>query len=347
MQELFPSLGVDPGERAYGAECRLYIPGKGINWETINATLFDEFVVAHTLGWWAKAIILRNSVLLWSLSILFELMELTFQHMLPNFNECWWDSWILDVLVCNNIGIITGLWTVRYFGSKIYNWRGISEQPTYADKAKRSLMQFLPYSCDKFEWRIFSTPARFIECLVPVLIFLLFELHAFFLKFVLWIPPLNPLNTIRLLILLGMGLPATRQYYDFIECENLSLNKIGAFAWLGLALAIVETLVAIKFGHGMFPKVWPATTIAVWSIVFVLFTVTFYRLVHQVLCCGQAPSQAGSSARKAERQLIHGHLDRLLLCYFVISCCICVFADIAMTDKPGFRLRFVDFFAAH
>lgn len=31
-------------------------------------------------------------------------MELTFQHMLPNFNECWWDSWILDVAVCNFIG---------------------------------------------------------------------------------------------------------------------------------------------------------------------------------------------------------------------------------------------------
>lgn len=26
------------------------------------------------------------------------------QHMLPNFNECWWDSWVLDVLVCNSLG---------------------------------------------------------------------------------------------------------------------------------------------------------------------------------------------------------------------------------------------------
>jgi hypothetical protein len=38
-------------------------------------------------------------------SVMFELMELTFQHWLPNFNECWWDSWILDVLICNNIGV--------------------------------------------------------------------------------------------------------------------------------------------------------------------------------------------------------------------------------------------------
>jgi Phosphatidyl serine synthase len=43
------------------------------------------------------------------LSIGFELMELTFQHMLPNFNECWWDSWILDVAVCNFLGMWAGM----------------------------------------------------------------------------------------------------------------------------------------------------------------------------------------------------------------------------------------------
>ena len=267
----------------YGEDCRLWIPGHGIHWQVIKDTLFDEFVVAHTLGWWAKALILRNSVMLWSISILFEFMELTFQHMLPNFNECWWDSWVLDVLLCNNIGIITGLWTVRYFGSQTYNWRGISEQPTYKDKAKRSLMQFLPYSWDQFDWRVFSSPARFALCLIPVVIFLLFELHAFFLKFVLWVPPLSPLNTIRLLILLGMGLPATREYYNFIEADSLSISKIGSFAWLGLALAVTETLVAIKFGNGLFPDPWPYKTKAIWgsvlsvsSVLFTLWCFKFY-----------------------------------------------------------------------
>jgi hypothetical protein len=35
-------------------------------------------------------------------------MEQTFKHYLPNFNECWWDSWLLDVAICNAIGIVTG-----------------------------------------------------------------------------------------------------------------------------------------------------------------------------------------------------------------------------------------------
>lgn len=86
---------------------------------------------------------IRNQPLLWVLSIGFELMEvwlltslnsfssfyrhlcrtylvtlyissqslifswyvqLTFRHMLPNFNECWWDSIILDILICNWFG---------------------------------------------------------------------------------------------------------------------------------------------------------------------------------------------------------------------------------------------------
>ena len=81
--------------------------------QVINSTLFDEFVIAHTLGWWGKAVIIRNLPMLWLLSVAFEFMELTFQHMLPNFNECWWDSWLLDVAICNFIGLLAGMATVR------------------------------------------------------------------------------------------------------------------------------------------------------------------------------------------------------------------------------------------
>lgn len=105
----------------------------------LQDTLFDEFVLAHIIGWWGKAIMIRNQPLLWVLSIGFEFMEvtaflsffwmfvqhlfifqlrvvqyfpssfnlwfqLTFRHMLPNFNECWWDSIILDILICNWFG---------------------------------------------------------------------------------------------------------------------------------------------------------------------------------------------------------------------------------------------------
>ena len=34
---------------------------------------------------------------------------MVFGHLLPNFYECWWDNMILDVLLCNGLGIFTGM----------------------------------------------------------------------------------------------------------------------------------------------------------------------------------------------------------------------------------------------
>ena len=43
------------------------------------------------IGWFAKALLLRDTYLCVFLSILFEIWELSLQHQLPNFAECWWD----------------------------------------------------------------------------------------------------------------------------------------------------------------------------------------------------------------------------------------------------------------
>lgn len=104
--------------------------------------------------------------------------------------------------------------------------------------------------------------------------FLLFEVNAFFLKYVLWIPPRNPLNTFRLALLFLLALPAAREYYEFLERLRRGENylKLGPFAWLGVALAITETLVSIKFGRGMFPEPWPRSTLIAWGTVAGLFT---------------------------------------------------------------------------
>jgi len=45
-------------------------------------------------------------------------MEASLGHMLPNFNECWYDSWVLDVALCNVIGITAGMATVRWLDCK-------------------------------------------------------------------------------------------------------------------------------------------------------------------------------------------------------------------------------------
>ncbi|PRW57106.1 Phosphatidylserine synthase 2 isoform A [Chlorella sorokiniana] len=277
LKHLYPELGVELPERHYGTDCRLWVPGEGVNWKVIHATVWDEFVLAHTLGWWGKALFIRNYTLLWFISIAFELCEKTLQHWLPNFNECWWDSWLLDVAICNAIGIYTGMWTVRYFKSKQYNWSGISQQPSLLAKAKRGLMQFTPYSWDNFEWQVFSSPKRCLQCLFICGVELLFEVNHFFLKALLWVPPTNPLNTYRLTITFLIALPGFKEYYEFIEQDGSSnpFTKLGTFAWLALAIALVETLVCIKFGKGLFPQPWPREVVLAWSIAGSIFAVLF------------------------------------------------------------------------
>lgn len=163
----------------------------------------------------------------------------------------------------------------------------------------------------------------------PAVIILLFEVNHFFLKYELWVPPTNPLNTIRLSFLFLLALPGIKvrnlknrllllhfpytmhiffhpawkaprlihrsssyrfivfiqEYYEFIDSGDTDLfRKVGTFAWLGMAVAFIETLATIKFGHGLFPQPWPKHVLVAWGtvsivflIVFSTWTVRFYR----------------------------------------------------------------------
>ncbi|PWZ18288.1 CDP-diacylglycerol--serine O-phosphatidyltransferase 2 [Zea mays] len=249
MKHLHPDLGVELPERSYGADCRLYVPENPKNkFINIYETLFDEFVVAHILGWWGKAVMIRNQLLLWVLSIGFELMELTFRHMLPNFNECWWDSIILDILICNWFGIWAGMHTVRHFDGKTYEWVGLSRQRSIMGKVKRSLSQFTPAQWDKDQWHPFMGPLRFIQVLFLCVVFMTVELNTFFLKFCLWIPPRNPLVVYRLILWWLIAIPTIREYNSYLQ-DRKPVKKVGAFCWLSLAICIVELLICMKFGH--------------------------------------------------------------------------------------------------
>ncbi|XP_047972994.1 CDP-diacylglycerol--serine O-phosphatidyltransferase 1-like isoform X1 [Salvia hispanica] len=267
MKFLHPDLGVELPERSYGVDCRIYVPeNPASRFKNVYDTLFDVFVVAHILGWWGKAIMIRNQPLLWVLSIGFESLELTFRHMLPNFNECWWDSIILDILICNWFGIWAGMRTVRYFDGKTYEWVGISRQPNIISKVKRTLGQFTPAMWDKDEWHPFLGPIRFLQVLSLCIVFLTVELNTFFLKFCLWIPPQNPLIIYRLVFWWLIAIPTIREYNNYLQ-DRKPAKKVGAFCWLSLAICIIELLICIKFGHGLFPLAMPTWLVIFWSLV--------------------------------------------------------------------------------
>ena len=151
------------------------------------------------------------------MSIGFELLEYSLEHQLPNFAECWWDHWILDVVVCNGLGIYLGMKTCEYFSMKPYNWRGLWNIPTFKGKIKRIVTQFSPYNWIEYDWRPTSSLKRWLYMIVLVILFFIAELGTFYLKFVLWIPPPHFLCLGRLIFMWLVGAVAMRESFEYLD----------------------------------------------------------------------------------------------------------------------------------
>ncbi|KAI0507937.1 hypothetical protein KFK09_014065 [Dendrobium nobile] len=174
------------------------------------------------------------------------------------------------------IGIWAGMHTVRYFDGRTYEWVGINRQPNIIGKVKRTLEQFTPAHWDKDEWHPMLGPLRFVQVLSLCVVFMTVELNTFFLKFCLWIPPRNPLVVYRLILWWLIAIPTIREYNNYLQ-DRKPVKKVGVFCWLSLAICILELLICIKFGHGLFPQPMPPWLIIFWSsvgfalLIFLLF----------------------------------------------------------------------------
>ena len=58
-------------------------------------------------------------------------------------------------------------------------------------------------------------------------LFLLCELNAFYLKYLLWIPPAHPINIYRLFVFFLFTLPAIREVYQYLSdprCKRIGMR---------------------------------------------------------------------------------------------------------------------------
>jgi hypothetical protein len=79
---------------------------------------------------------------------------------------------------------------------------------------------------------------------ILVVLFLVCEANAFFLKFVLWVPPNNHLNLIRLAFWLPFGAHVLREFHEFVT--DVNVNKIGPHVWLAIAILMLEILLCYR-----------------------------------------------------------------------------------------------------
>jgi phosphatidylserine synthase 1 len=97
---------------------------------------------AYITHWFVCAC--SDYALCWAISISWEVIEVAFLHMLPNFAECWWDQWILDVMLMNGLGIFVGHKLCDMLEVRRYEWSGVRDIPALTGKVKRVFLQFTP-----------------------------------------------------------------------------------------------------------------------------------------------------------------------------------------------------------
>ncbi|XP_077994154.1 phosphatidylserine synthase 2-like [Glandiceps talaboti] len=269
LKYLDKELGKPLPETSYAEDCTFYDPDHPQPFHNFWDK-WDIFVFAHCVGWYFKTIMLRDFYLCHALSIMFECMEYTLEHQLPNFRECWWDHWIMDALICNSLGIWAGAKTIEYLNMKQYNWINLWKIPTYSGKVKRIAAQFTPYSWTRFDWKPTASFKRWIATLCIMTVLLVAKLNYFYLKYVLWLTPPHFLNVIRLSLYLPAGCVANREAYQYLE--DPTCKKFGQQAWITIATVTTEVLIVLKFDLDLVLQPFPTHIWWCWVLGLTLLT---------------------------------------------------------------------------
>lgn len=207
-----------------------------ITWLTVSKQLHSLWFKAHIIGWWAKMVILRDFHICLVYSAAFELMELTLQFLIAEFQECWWDSIILDFSFANIIGMTLGYLTLRLW------WKLESS----GWLTRRIPKRLTPYSWPEYEWNSGNDPFGVILNSVVWVIMLVGELNTFFLMNMFQIGRDHPFNILRQFVLLFLAIPAVAEWYAYRIHKT---KRIGHLFCLLLMSVCLETIVIMKYGH--------------------------------------------------------------------------------------------------
>ncbi|XP_017769854.1 PREDICTED: phosphatidylserine synthase 1 [Nicrophorus vespilloides] len=266
----------------------------------------DVFAVGHYLGWMFKAVLIRHMGILWAVSVMWEITEVAFAHLLPNFKECWWDALILDVLVCNGFGIWCGLKICKILEMREYKWVGIRDIHSTTGKIKRAMLQFTPESFTSVRWLDPKCSYMRIVALCQLVIFWqTSELNTFFLKHIFEMPASHPFVTGRLILIGVIVAPSVRQYYSYIT--DTSCTRVGTQCWVYGCIMVAEALLCIKHGQQLFEQT-QAMNIVVWLLIQLIVTVLF--IVGCVVCNkyfrkGEYASRDNSPTKHQKKSKIH------------------------------------------
>eukprot|EP01064_Diplonema_japonicum_P024529 TRINITY_DN3511_c0_g4_i1.p1 TRINITY_DN3511_c0_g4~~TRINITY_DN3511_c0_g4_i1.p1 ORF type:complete len:364 (+),score=49.69 TRINITY_DN3511_c0_g4_i1:59-1093(+) len=238
---LDPSLAAGHEERDYAEKC-------ASSTENILDSL-DVFILAHSLGYWAKMLILRDIRTVLMVSLIFEHLEVTFQHVLPNFLECWWDHMLLDIAICNALGMLVGWLTLKACGMQMYDWWAGSLSS--------------------------ESPKRFLQASLGLGIMLVSELCLFFLKFAMQHPPSHHFVLMRMAFWACASYTCYTEYYRYVVEAGRGFPGIVVFCML---LCFAESCLVFAFVDIRVPPAIITTPWVVFAVLLVVFVITHYML---------------------------------------------------------------------
>ena len=185
------------------------------------------------------------------MSLMWELIELSMVYCVPNFGECWWDSYFMDFLLCNGLGIEIGLlWCQWWANHQEYDWSPLLNGLTIFDKFKNyfkgtAIMFLTPERWRPTQWEPYANSKRFFQIHLIMLFMCAIDLNAFLLKLWLWIPTQHWFNLARMILFWFVCMPAVRQYYFYVKDERI--KRMGSQIWVLIMLVVLETAIVIKF----------------------------------------------------------------------------------------------------
>lgn len=191
----------------------------------------DDYFLSHLGGWIFHTFYLKDWAMCWVWSLGTEILERTLSDWMLPFRECWFDSFIIDVILSNLVGMFIGFSIMKWFEVDQHDWFG--------RRGKKSIS----------EWTIFNSHYKLCAFICSFLLNNVQFLTTFF--------GANALNfrvcdkTIQITrssIWVIAGILANKENHDFGEMDPLQENESqGEFRWLLYTIAFVELLISFKF----------------------------------------------------------------------------------------------------
>lgn len=205
----------------------------------------DHYYLVHWLDWFVASFLFRDALIMHFWQVFYEIIELSAQHRLPHFTECWWDHVLTDILLSNTPAVVLGMWTLDKLGIRRYDWLGRYGKDSISD------------------WEIWKCHRRWGNNCLHLVLFSMHFLCSFFLMNAFLIQPTHKWVAMRMILWACASSLGFREAYADLETWNTPERKHtpieGRYRWICMAVILTESLVCYKYSAGTGHVTDPAT----------------------------------------------------------------------------------------